>query len=83
MSAESAPTTAPSQIQGSEQEYTYRHMAAVNAWCESVGFPTITVVKPTQPMMVSDGSLFNECVRLGRLPSKAYGNGVVLTEVEG
>jgi hypothetical protein len=60
---------------GSEQEYTYRHMAAVNAWCESVGFPTITVVKPTQPMMVSDGSLFNECVRLGRLPSKAYGNG--------
>ncbi len=60
---------------GSEHEYTYRHMAAVNAWCESVGFPTITVVKPTQPMMVSDGSLFNECVRLGRLPSKAYGNG--------
>jgi hypothetical protein len=60
---------------GSEQEYTYKHMAAVNYWLASVGFPTITVVKPTQPQMVKDGSLFNECVRLGRLPSKAYGNG--------
>lgn len=60
---------------GSEQDYTYRHMETVNDWLLSVGFPTITVVKPTQPKMVSDGSLFNECVRLGRLPSKAYGNG--------
>lgn len=60
---------------GSEQEYTYRHMGAVNDWCQKVGFPMITVVKPTQPQMVADGSLFNECVRLGRLPSKAYGNG--------
>ncbi len=60
---------------GSEQEYTYRHMGEVNAWLRRIEFPTITVVKPTQPKMVEDGSLFNECVRLGRLPSKAYGNG--------
>lgn len=60
---------------GSEQEYTYKHMEKVNAWCADVGFPSITVVRPTQPQMVIDGSLFNECVRLGRLPSKAYGNG--------
>jgi hypothetical protein len=60
---------------GSEQEYTYKHMHAVNKWLESVGFPTITIVKPTQPQMVKDGSLFNECVRLGQLPSKAYGFG--------
>ena len=60
---------------GSEQEYTYRHMTAVNAWCESVGFPLITVVKPTQPQMVADGSLLAESERLGRMPSKAYGNG--------
>lgn len=60
---------------GSEQEYTYRHMRSVNEWCAKIGFPEITVVKPTQPQMVIDGSLFNECVRLGRLPSKAYGNG--------
>jgi len=60
---------------GSEQEYTYHHMTIVNKWLLSVGFPTITIVKPTQPKMREDGSLFNECVRLGRLPSKAYGNG--------
>jgi len=60
---------------GSEQMYTYDHMKLVNAWCEKVGFPTITVVRPTQPQMVKDGSLFAESYRLGRLPSKAYGNG--------
>ena len=60
---------------GSEQLYTYDHMKKVNEWCDKVGFPQITVVKPTQPMMVSDKSLFNESQRLGRLPSKAYGNG--------
>lgn len=60
---------------GSEQLYTYDHMRKVNEWLKSIGFPVITIVKPTQPMMVSDGSLFNESVRLGRLPSKAYGNG--------
>lgn len=60
---------------GSEQEYTYTHMNAVNSWLKSIGFPTITVVKPTQPQMVADGSLLVECERLGRLPSKAYGNG--------
>jgi hypothetical protein len=60
---------------GSEQPHTYDHIKVVNDWCESVGFPPITIVKPTQPKMVVDGSLFNECVRLGRLPSKAYGNG--------
>lgn len=60
---------------GSEQQYTYDHMKVVNDWCESVGFPQITIVKATQPQMIKDGSLFNESVRLGRLPSKAYGNG--------
>lgn len=59
----------------SEQQYTYDHMKIVNDWCESVGFPRITVVKATQPQMIKDGSLFNESVRLGSLPSKAYGNG--------
>jgi len=60
---------------GSEHEYTYRHIAEMEVWLLGAGFPGITIVKPTQPKMVEDGSLFNECVRLGRLPSKAYGNG--------
>lgn len=60
---------------GCEQQYTYEHMNVVNDWLLSNGMPSITVVKPTQPQMVKDGSLFNESVRLGTLPSKAYGNG--------
>lgn len=60
---------------GSEQPYTYEFMQTLDDWLESNGMPKITVVRATQPQMVKDGSLFNESVRLGRLPSKAYGNG--------
>ncbi len=58
---------------GGEKPHTYEHIKAVNEWCRKVGFPEITVVKGSQPQQVIDGSLENECLRLGKLPSKAYG----------
>lgn len=60
---------------GSEKPHTYEHVALVSKWCESVGFPAIVTVKGDQPQQIKDGSLYNECLRLGVLPSKAYGFG--------
>lgn len=60
---------------GSEKPHTYTHIIEVNKWCNLVGFPEITIIKPDQPQQLKDGSLENECVRLGCLPSKAYGFG--------
>jgi len=58
---------------GGEKPHTYNNITEVNAWCTKVGFPLITVVKGSMPQQVLDGSLENECLRLGTLPSKAYG----------
>ena len=56
-----------------EKPHTYNNLTEVNAWCASVGFPLITVVKGSMPQQLIDESLENECLRLGTLPSKAYG----------
>lgn len=58
---------------GGEKPHTYSHLEEVNAWCERVGFPLVTVVKGSQPQQLKDGGLYEECIRLGVLPSKAYG----------
>lgn len=60
---------------GSEKPHTYDHVREVSAWCAGVGFPTIETVKGSQPRQLEDGSLENECLRLGALPSKAMGFG--------
>lgn len=61
---------------GGEKPHTYTHIAEVSAWCLSVGFPAIEVLRGPAvwgPQMVKDGSLEAECLRLGTLPSKAFG----------
>lgn len=59
---------------GGEKPETYAHMAAVNEWLDRIGFPRITVLGPgVMPQQLKDGSLENECLRLGTLPAKAYG----------
>lgn len=63
---------------GGEKPNTYEHIKAVNAWCVSVGFPEIEVLRGPKywgPQMVIDGGLYEENIRLGSLPSKAYGFG--------
>lgn len=62
---------------GGEKPETYRHINEVSEWCESVGFPRIEVLRGEKywgPQMVKDGSLENECLRLGVMPAKAYGH---------
>jgi hypothetical protein len=58
---------------GGEKPHTYDNITEVNAWCTKVGFPLITIVKGSMPQQLIDGSLEDECLRLGTLPSKAYG----------
>lgn len=58
---------------GGEKPHTYAHIKAVQRWCKKVGFPTITVVRGDMPQQVLDGTLEQECLRLGKLPAKAYG----------
>jgi hypothetical protein len=60
---------------GGEKPHTYTHIVTVSEWCESVGFPRIVTVKGDQPQQIKDGGLYEECLRLGVLPSKAYGFG--------
>lgn len=61
---------------GGEKPYTYTHIQDVSDWCTVVGFPQIEILKGPKvwtPQMVKDGSLEAECLRLGSMPSKAYG----------
>lgn len=60
---------------GSEKPHTYEHVRAVSDWCLRAGFPSITIVKNRLPQGIIDGSLHQECLRLGALPSKAHGYG--------
>jgi hypothetical protein len=60
---------------GGEKPHTYQHIEDVSAWCLSVGFPEVITVRGSQPQQVIDGGLYEECLRLGVLPSKAYGFG--------
>jgi hypothetical protein len=58
---------------GGEKPHTYTHVVLVNKWCEKVGFPRIETLSGSMPMQVFDGTLEQECLRLGKLPAKAYG----------
>lgn len=58
---------------GDEKPNTYAHIDAVNEWCLRVGFPMIETLRGDMPQQVIDGTLERECLRLGKLPSKAYG----------
>lgn len=58
---------------GGEKPHTYSHLRDVNAWCVNVGFPEITRLVGSMPQQLIDGTLEQECIRLGALPSKAYG----------
>ena len=59
---------------GSEKPETYEYLAVINEWLESVGFPTVTVVrrrmKDAEYTTIEQNQLVNET-----LPSAAYGRG--------
>lgn len=58
---------------GSEKPHTYAHVATVNDWCLSIGFPGIETLRGDMPQQLIDRTLEQECFRLGKLPAKAYG----------
>lgn len=58
---------------GGEKPHTYEHIAEMQKWCLKVGFPQIEILKGAMRQQIIDGSLEQECLRLGSLPSKAYG----------
>lgn len=61
---------------GGEKPHTYRHIEHVSAWCKAIGFPAIETLSGADvwlPQMVKDGSLEQECIRLGTMPSKTFG----------
>lgn len=58
---------------GSEKPHTYDHVSAVNEWCLRAGFPSIETLRGDMPQQVIDVTLERECIRLGKLPAKAYG----------
>jgi hypothetical protein len=60
---------------GGEKPHTYEHLWLMQEWCERVGFPSIQIVRGDQPQQRKDGTLEQECLRLGALPSKSYGFG--------
>lgn len=57
---------------GGEKPHTYDHLKVVSAWCESIGFPSITVVKKRGRVYVGE-TLEENCLRSEMLPSIAYG----------
>ena len=60
---------------GGEKPHTYQHLVIMQKWCEEQEFPSIQVLSGSMPQQIKDGTLENECLRLGTLPSKAYGFG--------
>jgi len=57
---------------GGERPETYEHLRRMGEWCESAGFPSITVVRYRSPHAES---LEEECLNNETLPSKAFGFG--------
>jgi 3'-phosphoadenosine 5'-phosphosulfate sulfotransferase (PAPS reductase)/FAD synthetase len=57
---------------GDEKPETYAYLPIMNQWLEKAGFPQITVVKNMRPKS-GDVSLSASLLRLGVLPSLAYG----------
>jgi len=58
---------------GGEKPGTYTHIVLVNEWCDKVGFPRVQTLSGVMPQQIFDGTLEQECLRLGKLPAKAYG----------
>lgn len=58
---------------GGEKPHTYQHIEEVQAWCAKVGFPAIETLRGDMPQQIIDVTLEAECLRLGKLPAKAYG----------
>jgi hypothetical protein len=61
---------------GSEKSETYPYLAIMNAWCVSVGFPTITVVRYVPKRFKHWPpyyTLEENCLTNGTLPSIAFG----------
>jgi hypothetical protein len=58
---------------GDERPEIYRSMEVLDRWCERAGLPRVEVVRASTPKQREDGSLYAQCIRLGELPSKAYG----------
>ena len=60
---------------GGEKPGTYQHMQEVVApYLQRVGYPAITRVALHKPI-AGDKTLEEQCLRLGTLPSRAYGHG--------
>src|SRR2546421_4924 len=57
---------------GLEWPETYAYLPIINRWLRSVDFPEVTIVRKRSPH-VCDVTLEDELLRLGLLPSIAYG----------
>src|SRR5262245_50226764 len=57
---------------GSEQPSTYAYLFTMQSWLESVGFPSITVVRRTPPKAPYT-TLEGQCEANAQMPSLAYG----------
>ena len=57
---------------GIEKPETYAYLPIINQWCRDSNFPEVTVVRKRSPH-TCDLTLEDECLRLGLLPSIAYG----------
>jgi 3'-phosphoadenosine 5'-phosphosulfate sulfotransferase (PAPS reductase)/FAD synthetase len=63
---------------GGEKPETYTYIETLRKWLRDNQFPDITILRGKDfwtPKMVTDESLEGQCLRLGVLPSKAYGLG--------
>lgn len=59
---------------GNEKPETYAHLNFMHEWCLALFGIGITTVKNGLPQGLIDGSLYDECFRLGTMPSKTFGN---------
>jgi hypothetical protein len=57
---------------GGEKPETYVHVGAVDKWCRARGWPGVDVVRHASAAGVVE-SLEENCLRMGRMPSIAYG----------
>lgn len=60
---------------GGEKPHTYNYVKIFSDWLVAHDMPEITTVGPIFPQQIKDGSLEQECLRLGVLPSRTYGYG--------
>lgn len=62
---------------GDELPETYENVRRMSSWCESVGFPAITIVSRPKniPGRVGYRSLSENCITNETLPSEAFGRG--------